>query len=86
MNGDIYDFDGNVRVAETITYYRYVPRLIYEIDMVLKTMKEEEQTKVAKYIERITGKRYLFPSLARPQNKKALFKELDKISKRTRGK
>ena len=86
MSEDIYDFDGNVRVAETITYYRYVPRLIYEIDIALKTMKEEEQMKVAKYIVRITGKRHLFPSFACLKSKKALFKELDKISKRTRDK
>ena len=86
MSEDLYDLDGNVRVAETITYYRYVPQRIYEINMVLKTMDEEQQIKVIKYIVRLTGKRDWFRSLARKKSKQTLFKEWDKIAKRSSNK
>lgn len=41
MTEDSYQLDGTVRVAETLTYYRYVPEKIYEIEQALHYMSEE---------------------------------------------
>ncbi len=57
---DAYLPDGHVQIEEHVTYYRYVPRHIYEIDLALMGMSEDEQIKVMKAITRITNKRINF--------------------------
>ncbi len=82
MTEDLYEPDGTVRIEENVKYYRHVPRYIYEITQALYALSEEEQIKVAKYIERLTKKRITFRTTVRRMSKKELFAAMDRKNER----
>lgn len=81
MSQDCFLPDGTVRVSETVTYYRYVPQKIYEIDMALNYLNDDELIKVMKYISRITDKRCTFKSLQKPMSAKQLSRAINRLNK-----
>ena len=80
MSQDCFLPDGTVRVSETVTYYRYVPQKIYEIDMALNYLNDDELIKVMKYISRITDKRCTFRSLQKPMSAKQLSRAINRLN------
>ena len=81
LDGYFSELSDYVSFAETVKFYRSVPRKIYDIDHALAMMSDEEQIKVMKYITRITNKRITFKLLAPKPRKKPDFSIFERAEK-----
>ena len=52
-----HTLDNTVLIEENVRFCREIPKNIYNIDLALKFMKEDEINKLVKYIMRITNNR-----------------------------